>query len=98
MKTELLVMQRNMGAYIDVAIQDSPESESNILEDDVTTNITFDCSCGQSIEVNSDAGGQRFQLSFLWKRIDRPTNRKARTKPASRRSIAAFVYSKQEFR
>lgn len=72
MKTEPLVMQRNMGAYIDVVIQDSPVSESNILEGDATANITFDCSCGQSIEVNSDAGGQRFNCPSCGRELTVP--------------------------
>ncbi|HYA79094.1 MAG TPA: hypothetical protein VED19_01130 [Candidatus Nitrosopolaris sp.] len=72
MKTEPLVMQRNMGAYVDFEIQDSPVSESNILESDVTTNIKFDCSCGQSIEVNSDAGGQRFNCPSCGRELTVP--------------------------
>ncbi len=60
MNTEPLIMQRNTGAYVDVVIEHSPASEPNILEGDVATNIKFDCPCGQSIEVNSDARGQSF--------------------------------------
>jgi predicted RNA-binding Zn-ribbon protein involved in translation (DUF1610 family) len=72
MKTEPHVMQRNTGAYVDVVIQDSPASESNLLEGDATTNITFDCSCGQSIEVNSDASGQRFNCPSCGKQLTVP--------------------------
>ena len=72
MKTDPFVMQRNTGAYVDVEVQDSPAPKSKTLEDDVTTNITFDCSCGQSIEVNSDAGGQRFNCPSCGKQLTVP--------------------------
>ena len=72
MKTEPLEIQANTGAYAEVLIQDSPASESNMLEGDVSTSIIFDCSCGQSIEVNSDAGGQRFDCPSCGKELTVP--------------------------
>ena len=72
MKTEPPVIQRHTGAYVDVVIPDSPESESGMLEGDVTTNIKVDCSCGQSIEVNSDAGGQCFNCPSCGRELTVP--------------------------
>jgi len=72
MKTEPLVIERNGGAYEDVVIHDSPASEANIREGDANANITFDCSCGQSIEVNSDAGGQRFNCPSCGRKLTVP--------------------------
>lgn len=72
MNTEPLLMQRSRGAYVNVVIQDSPASEPGILEGDVTTNIKFDCSCGQSIEVNSDAGGQHFNCPSCGRELTVP--------------------------
>ena len=72
MKTEPPVMQRHTGAYVDVAIQDSPASEPGMLEGGATTNIKVDCPCGQSIEVNSDAGGQRFNCPSCGRELTVP--------------------------
>ena len=66
------VTQRNTGAYVDVVIEHSPALQSNILEGDVTMNIKLYCSCGQPVEVSSNAGGQRFDCPSCGRQLTIP--------------------------
>ncbi|MGO9003304.1 MAG: hypothetical protein ACLQHM_15175 [Limisphaerales bacterium] len=72
MEEKPLVIQRNTGAYVDAVIDDSPAFKSNILESDVTMNIKVYCSCGQPVEVSSNAGGQIFNCHSCVRQLTVP--------------------------
>ncbi len=65
-------MQRSIGAYVDVVIEHSPALKSNILQRDVTMNIKVYCSCGQPVEVSSNAGGHRFNCPSCGRELTVP--------------------------
>jgi len=72
MPTNASGMRPNAGAYEDVAVEQKPESKSDILLGEVIMNIKVYCSCGQPFEISLKAGGQRLNCPACKREVTIP--------------------------
>jgi len=86
MNIKPLVIQPNKGAYEDAVLEHTPALKSNFLEGHVTMNIKVYCSCGQPVEVSSNAGGHRFNCPSCGRELTVP---KIEMQEANRHADAA---------